>query len=541
MIVRGSVLTMDPARPRASAFGVRDGRVVAVDDADGPVLDLGDATILPGFVDAHNHMLWTGLGGQLVDLSSARSVGEALDAVRAWAAAHPSESWVVGAEGWEVDDLAERRYPSRAELDSVCPDRPVFLGRGGHAAAVSSRALELAGVGPDTPDPPGGVLDVAAGLLLEGPARELVRRHVPRPGRERLLAALRDVQDAYVREGITRVIEPGLEPDELAAYQALAADGELRVRVTAMPMLGQGADAVARLDGLVALGVRTGFGDERLMLGGAKLFLDGGASLGTAFMREPYPADADPPGGGAGPGGNGAGEASPHPAGDGYRGELVTSEQELHAVALACARHGWSLGVHAVGGAAIDLALDVFARVDAEVPIRDLRFTLIHAYLWPTPANMEAARRLGVVLAIQPTMQERFAPILARRFGWDAIARATPLRAWHDAGVVVAGSSDSPITPFAPRRGIWQAVTRHCEPYGGTLGEDERIGVDRALTMYTTASAHAAFADGGRLRPGAPADWVALPADPTACPPDDLRDLAPIATAIAGELVHEAR
>jgi predicted amidohydrolase YtcJ len=532
MVVRGSILTMDPRRPAADALATVAGRVIAVGSLGAaraaagdaaPVLDLGDATVLPGLIDGHNHMLWTGLGRVLVDLSPARSIADALEIVARWAADNPDVEWVVGAEGWEVDDIAERRYPTRSELDRAVPDRPVYLPRGGHAAATNSAALRAAGITAATQAPEGGVIERGEdgepnGVLLEV-ARELVGRLVPPPSLGQRRAALRAAQPAYHAAGLTRVLEPGLLPDEIAAYQALEDAGELTMRATLMPLVGSGEGVAERLDGYAAIGLRSGFGGGRLLLGGLKLYLDGAASFGTALLREPYPDRPD------------------------YRGELVTSAEDLEAFVRFCAQRRWSLGIHAVGGGAIDLALDTFARVHRETPIDDLRFTLIHAYLWPSAENRRAAHGLGVVVAPQPSMQERFAPVLARRFGWGAIAEATPLRSWLDAGVTVAGSSDSPITPFQPLRGIWQAVTRHCEEYGGTLGEAQRVSRDEALHMYTRGSARACLCedDEGVLRPGARADWVALGTDPLRCSPDELRDAPVLATAVGGALVHEAR
>lgn len=533
-IVTGSVIhTANPARPHAQAIAVQGDRVVAVGGLDearravgehAAVLDLGEATVVPGLIDAHNHMLWTGLERRLVDLTAARSIDDVLGAVRAWADAHPHAPWVLSGEGWHVDDLAERRYPTREELDRACPDRPVFLGRGAHAAAVNSRALALAGVDAGTPEPPGGVLERApdgsfTGLLLEGPARELVLAHVPAAADGERRAALRAIQVEYLAAGLTRVQEPGLDPDELAVYQELRRAGGLTVRVTAMPQVRPGVPVAPQLERLGGLGLHTGMGDDRLLLGGLKVYFDGAASFGTARLCEPWPGRGD------------------------YRGELVTSPEELEAVARFCARRRWSLGVHVVGGGGIDLALEVFARVDAKHPLRDLRFTLIHAYLWPSPGNMADARELGVVVAAQPTMQERFAALLAETFGWEAMAGATPMRSWLDAGVHLAGGSDSPITPFAPLRGMWQAVTRHCSALGGSLGPDQTLTQAQALGLYTTAAAHACFSEhvDGALRPGGCADFVALGGDPLTCPPDELADLPVLLTAVGGSVVHDAR
>lgn len=533
IVAAARIHTGDPRRPAAEALAIQGDRVVAVGSLDearravgehAAVLDLGGATVVPGLIDAHNHMLWTGLERRLVDLTGARSIADVLAAVSRWAAAHPDAPWVRSGEGWHVDDLAERRYPTRDELDRACPDRPVFLGRGGHAGAVNSLALEIAGIGDATPDPPGGVIErrpdgTPAGVLLEGPARELVLAHVPPMGQEERRAAVREIQAEYLAAGLTRVQEPGLEHDELAAYQDLHDAGELTVRVTAMPQVRPGVPVEGQLERLGGLGARTGMGDERLRLGGLKVYFDGAASFGTARLREPWPGR------------------------DGYLGELVTSADDLERLACFCAARRWSLGVHAVGGGGVDLALAAFARANAEHPVGDLRFTLIHAYLWPSADNMAQARELGVVVATQPTMQERFAPLLAERFGWEAIGRATPLRSWLDAGVRVAGGSDSPITPYPPLRGIWQAVTRHCKPLGRPLGPAECLAADRALALYTSEAAYACFSEhlDGSLRPGGLADFVALGADPLRVPPAELRDIPVLLTAVGGHIVHDAR
>ncbi|RAY16871.1 hypothetical protein DPM19_01510 [Actinomadura craniellae] len=533
-IVRAaSVITMDAARPRAEALAIRGGRVVSAGSLDqaraalgehAPVLDLGGATVLPGLIDTHMHLLWTGLAHVLLDLAGARSIEDVIAATRAWADAHPEAPWVVSSDGWETEDIAERRLPDRDELDRACPDRPVLILRCGHEGVANSVALELAGLTDGTPDPPGGRLGRDAGgrltgVLVEPPAIELVRRHMPPPGDRDRRTAITVAAEAALAAGLTSVIEPGLRAEELATYQGLHADGELPLRVTAMPLLVAGApvtDEIARLSGL---GVRSGFGDDRLRLGPVKVFLDGGGSLGTAYLREPWPGRC------------------------GDHGQLLLDPDSMRTLAAGLVRHGWSLGVHAVGGGALDLLFDVLDHADRVAPVRPLRCQAIHAYLTPSERNMADARRLGVVVATQPTMQEQFAGRLIAQLGRDAAAAATPLATWQRAGVRLAGGSDSPVTPFQPLRGIWQAVTRHHAPSGGPLGADERLDVAAALRMYTSDAAYAAFNDHavGVLRPGMRADWVALGADPAQCPPDELRDLPVLATAVDGELRHRAQ
>ncbi|QJW83827.1 amidohydrolase family protein [Ramlibacter terrae] len=162
-IVEGDIVTMDPARPRARAMAVRDGRVVAVGSVDEahtavgpgvPVVRYASGTVVPGLIDTHNHMQWTGIQSRLVDLAGARSIADIQAAIRAYAAKHPQVRWITSGSGWHVVNLAEKRYPTRQELDAACADRPVYLPRVGHAGVANSLALQLAGIGADTPEPP---------------------------------------------------------------------------------------------------------------------------------------------------------------------------------------------------------------------------------------------------------------------------------------------------------------------------------------------------------------------------------------------------
>ena len=165
VLVTGDIVTMDPARPRAQAMAVHGGRIVAVGTREEALAALGPApherhyaegTVVPGLIDTHNHMQWTAIQTRLVDLAPARSIADIQAAVRAYAERHPDKPWIMSGSGWHVVSLREGRYPTRQELDAVCPDRPVYLPRVGHAGVANSLALKMAGVGPDTHDPPGG-------------------------------------------------------------------------------------------------------------------------------------------------------------------------------------------------------------------------------------------------------------------------------------------------------------------------------------------------------------------------------------------------
>jgi predicted amidohydrolase YtcJ len=526
-ILTGDIITLDPARPRVEALAIDDGRIAAAGTrgdaaaavpAGTPVRELR-GTVVPGFIDSHVHMLWWGRERDRVSLSGARSIHEALERIAAFAAANPHKAWLEGSADIDERDLAEGRFPTHAELDAATGGRPLLLDRRSHDGIASTSALRAAGIDATTPDPPGGVIrrdgdGEPTGFLVERPAVELVERAMPPVAATDRLRWLRDIQPVFHAAGITTVVDPALSPGELDAYRALHERGELTMRTTVMP-LGDGErhpdSVIAPFGDLDALR-----GGDVLRLGPAKLFLDGGGSLGTALLDEDWPGS------------------------DGYRGNQTTSTEGLHTWAAWAARAGIGLGVHCVGTAAIGLTLDAFAAADAVSPIDGLPFTLIHAYLWPTPDQMRRTRELGVLVATQPPLQWSFGPGLVERFGAARIGDAHPIRSWLAAGVTVGAGSDGPGVPLSPLFGLWQLQRRTIEGGDEPVGAHEAVDAQTALELYTTGAAAVAVApERGRLTPGAPADLVALGVDPLRAAPEECRDGEVLLTMVGGDVVFE--
>ena len=529
LLVNANVLTMDPARPRARSVAAAGGRIIAVDP--GPelrareVVDLGGATVLPGFHDAHNHMAWFGRTLSEADVRPdvAPTLADLYAAVTRQAENTVTGDWVTGA-GYDQTKLGA--HPDRDGLDRAAPGRRVWLRHtSGHMCVVSSAVLADLGLAERAAEVPGGkVATDATGRptgLLEETAQELVANLV-RPYPVSTLADAIDRAGAqYLREGITSATEAGIgggwighTPVELAAYQAARDSGRLRVRVELMVV----SDALHTLaadpaDGLevgLDLGLRTGFGDDWLSIGAMKIFTDGSLVGRTAAMHDDY----------AGIPGN--------------RGYLQADAAELTGTIIAAHRSGWQVAAHAIGDRAIDLALDAFAEAQRRYPREATRHRIEH-FAVSRPDQVRRAAELGVI----PVPQGRFATEL----GDGMLAAIGPEReSWLyrqrsllEAGLVLPGSSDRPVVTGAPLLGIGDMVNRRTGS-GAPMNPAEAITAEQALRAYTSGSAYASRAEHtkGTIAPGRLADLVVLSEDPTAVSPDRIAGITVLATLIDG-------
>jgi len=526
-LVNANVLTMDPARPRASAVAVTGGRIEALDagaSRAARVVDLRGATVLPGFHDAHNHMVGFGMSLSEVDISSPPigSLDELYAAIARRAEATAPGDWVIGS-GYDQNKLGA--HPDRDALDRAAPGRRVWLRHtSGHMCVVNTPVLAALGVDAAAIEVPGGRVATADGRptgLLEERAQLLVGSLVyPYPLAE-LANAIALASAQYLKEGITSCTEAGIgggwvahSPAELAAYAAARDSGRLGVRVELMTAgevlhpLGAhpGDNLVAGLD----LGIRTGFGDDWLRLGPVKIFADGSLVGRTAALHGAYDGSD----------------------GSGY---LQADAAGLQAAIIAAHRSGWQVATHAIGDRAIDVVLDAYARALAEYPRRDPRHRIEH-FAVVQPRQVARAAELGVIAVPQGRFATELgdgmlAAVGPARHGWLYRQRSL-----LEAGMVLPGSSDRPVVTGAPLLGIADMVNRRTAS-GAPFNPGEALTAEQALRAYTWGSAYASRQEHakGSIAPGLLADLVVLSEDPAAVSPERIAGLTVLATIVGGQ------
>jgi predicted amidohydrolase YtcJ len=535
ILTNANVITMNPAQPAAEAVAIARGRILMVGtnqdivQSAGPVTemrDLGAQALIPGLYDSHNHMLRTGLNLSAVDLSEARSIADVLAAIGSRAASTPSGEWVASSSRWHESQLAEQRFPRREELDGVAPNNPVLIRRGGHNVVLNSLAFEMAGIGSETPDPPGGtyVRDPESGELtghvIGAPAFARVLRLLPPTTRQDRLDALRAVLQLYREVGLTSVIEPGLTPEEMEALRELADSGELTTRTSMMWSIDPGTteeSLQAALEILASGAVSRNLDDPWLRTIAIKLVADGGVE--TGFHREPY-AYADDP-------------SSP-------RGKPRISPENLVTFCTEAARQGWQVGTHCVGDAAIDQVLSAYRAVNGAIPIVDKRWTLVHM-MAARPDHWDLVNELRLAITAQQLLMYSLAAGFLKYLGPDRARNIEPMRLYLTGSrQPIGGGSDSPVTPYDPMIGIWSSVTRTTE-LAGVQGPEWSISAEEALQTYTLGSAWCAFEEDvkGSIEPGKYADLVALSADPRAVEPDTIKDIQTMLTIVDGRVVFD--
>jgi len=548
ILVNGRVLTIDASDGIAQAVAIAGNRIVAVGSTadvervaapNARRIDLRGRAVTPGLLDAHAH--FSGGGADrlfVIDLSypNVERIADVAAAIRAKVATSAKGAWIQG-RGWDEGKLVERRVLTARDIDAVSPDNPVVLTQTtGHYVVANSAALRLAGVTKETRDPPGGTIDRNAdgtptGLLREG-AAGLVRRLVPSRSAAETEAGIRDFVKAFNAEGMTGLKDPGISPETWELYRKVEQDGALNVRVFALWSGGRSVEAARRTISERAAMSKPyeSTGDDHLIAGGVKLYIDGSGGARTAWLYDDWNKDY-------------------RGVDSGNRGYPTTNADTIRMLIRMYHDAGMHVSVHSIGDRGIDWVVDTYDQAMRENPKKGLRHGIIHANI-PTDHAIDVMARLQREFdAGFPEPSATFTWWLgdtyAGNFGPKRSLRLNPFRTFRAKGMTWANGSDYGVTPFPARYGIWAAIAR--EPLLGVYGKDpfgrgESVDVHAALRAVTIWAARQMFLETkiGSIEPGKYADLAVWDRDFYSVPTSEIKDAKCLMTIFDGKVVFDA-
>ena len=518
VLYNARIHTQDTDRPTAQAIALRDNKIIAVGDnalvqrlsTNAKMIDLRGRCVIPGLIDAHLHAEWIALGLKNLDAETP-TLAELLRRVEERAAITPKNQWIRG-HGWN-QNVWGGVFPTRAELDRVAPEQPVYLTmKSGHAGWANSLALKLAGISAATPNPANGEIvrderGEPTGIFLEG-ATDLIAKALPDISAQAVADALRDLLPRLHRCGLTGVHDfDGARAWQ--AWQILKENGELNLRVSkTIP--------VYLLDHAIALGLRSGFGDDWLRINSVKAFADGALGPQTALMIDPYEGSTV------------------------KRGIAITDKAALLENVRQASAAGLSSTIHAIGDQANRDVLDVFAAARAAETTPRLRHRIEHAQLLH-PDDGARLAPLHIIASMQPIHATSDRLIADQYWGQRSVG-AYAWRTQLNAGATLAFGSDAPVESFNPFLGIHAAVTRR-RTDGSPAEEgwypEQRLSVDEAVRGFTLGAAYASYDEQrkGSLTPGKLADLIVLDRDIFTIEPMAIAETQALATLIDGRFV----
>jgi predicted amidohydrolase YtcJ len=559
VVLNGNIVTVDRTGSVVKAVAIRDGKFVAVGgDADvrpligkaTRVIDASGRTVIPGLIDSHVHATGVASAEAIQPFKNLESIAAIKDWMRERAAGLPAGTWIWSPRVFPTR-VRERRFPTRAELDTAAPNHPVVIDAA-YALMLNTKALEAAKITSRTPDPAGGAIVKDAkgeptGLLRNVGA--MLARFAPADQERVPLDLLERVHRAYNRVGITSVVERGANLAGYQAYDALKRENRLHVRSTVtiripnIPQCRDGAgdtatrppcpEQLAEVERFIgSLPVKAGSGDDWLKVGPLKIVADGGILAGTSFMRKPY----------------GIGSRQLYGVEDaGYRGFLTLTPQQIRAAFAAGHSQGWQVVAHVTGDAGVDAVLDAIEAAQAKDGKPSRRHTLIHAY-FSNPETAQRAAQLGVPVDTQPAWYYKDADALSDALGRSRLEHFIGVRTWLENGARVALNTDhmfgldpdSSLNPFNPFLTMYVATSRVTEGKQ-TVGAGEAVTREQALRMMTIDAAFLSFDEGNRgsIEVGKLGDLVVLSDHLLTCPVEQIRRIRPVVTVLGGKVIHE--
>jgi predicted amidohydrolase YtcJ len=544
VLLDANVITVDRADSVAQAVAVKGDRIIHVGSTGEVrslvgqhtrVLVLKNKTLLPGFIEPHTHFMSFGSRLRMVNVRTPpnETIADVLERIKERAEVTPRGEWIQ-AQGYEHTAIREKRWPTRAELDSAAPGHPLVITyRSSHVWMANSQALELAGISKDTPQPQGGHIDrdpqtgEPTGVLREKAASKPITRLLPHPTLEELKEGVIQAGKEYLSVGITSTHDAGTgdTPDHYRAYQETIEEGKLKVRVYLMIHDLPYARFYMERD----LGLRTGFGNDRLRLGPVKTCSDGSIQVYTCAFYEPYiTSDTIDPN-------------------KDSRGVLQVLPEDQKRIVQEAHSKGYQLAIHAQGDRGIDVALDAIEAAMEKYPRPDPRHRIEHCQ-GVSREGLERMKRLGVIASFYPHHLWYWGDRHISEFlGMERASRLDPMKSAMDLGIVTIAHSDTPIALpkdplFAtdPLFGMWCAINRKTRA-GVVLGPEERISPMQGIRAYTINAAYASFEENikGSIETGKLADFVVLSQSPLEVDPWEIRNIQVEKTVVGGEIVYD--
>ncbi|HZP24032.1 MAG TPA: amidohydrolase [Terriglobales bacterium] len=527
--INGNVYTnlYAPAKaPHPRAIAVREGRIVAVGSNEevlqmkrgqDEVIDLGGHFVMPGFNDAHVHLATGGLELLEVDLVGAKSLADMQQRIAEHAKTVPGREWLIG-RGWDHTLWPGQKLPTRQDIDSVTGNHPaVFVRIDGHIAVANTAALKAAGIFSKVPDPHGGQVDreangEATGIVRET-AKDLILSKVPKPSLAMRRHGIELALANAARSGITS-LQDYSEWEDFLVYEEMEKQGKLTVRISEwLPF----NEPMELLDNHRA---HHPADDPMLHTAMLKGFMDGSLGSRTAALNAPYSDDP------------------------GNKGLPQYEQATLNKMAVERSTAAFQLGFHAIGDAAVQMALDAFAEVDRDARENhrehDFRFRIEHDQV--IDANQfDQFSRLRVIASVQPCHLLTDMNWVVQRIGPQRAKLSYPWASFLKHGIPLAFGTDYPVEPINPFRGLYAAVTRKNEAGTKEFFPEQKISMEQAIAAYTTGSAYAQYAekDKGTLALGMLADFVVLDRDITKVAPADILKTQVLRTVVGGKTVYE--
>ena len=528
LLLNAHVVTMNEKQPSAQAIAIQGQRIVWVGSSDeakrlfakaARTVDLHGATVLPGIIDAHTHLMNLGQSLVQLNLKDLPTEKEIVERVKQRAASAAPNEWILG-WGWDEGKWASN-YPSNQALSEASPRNPVYLvGLHTFAAWANKRALEIAGINKDTQDPENGKIlrdektGEPTGILLNR-AQDLIARHIPPMTLVQTKRAMQLAARECVRNGLTSIHEAKVTPLMVQAFHELVREGHMPLRIYAML---DGADKNL-VDNWLKRGPEID-PHHQLTIRAFKIFADGALGSRGAALLEPY-SDAPQ-----------------------TKGVMTTPESEVYSLTRRSLQAGFQVCTHAIGDAANRSVLDAYEQAQKEVPeSRDARLRIEHAQVL-APEDITRFAKLGVIASMQPTHCTSDMPWAEKRLGPQRVKGAYAWRSVKDTGAHLPLSSDFPGETLNPFYGIYAAITRQ-DPQGNSPGgwyPEQKLTLEEALHGYTNEAAYAEFeeASKGSIEKGKLADLTIISKDITKIPAKEILSIRVLKTLVGGRFVYDA-